>query len=147
MKSGRVEPATTDDLDAIHGLLLAAGLPVDGLAEHIETALVVRDVGAVVGCVALELYDDAALLRSLAVAAHRRAEGIGSHLTAAALALARGRGVVAVYLLTMTAPQFFERKFSFRPVARDGVPDSVQGSVEFVRACPRSAQAMRRNIP
>ena len=142
MTSARVESATARDLYAIHALLRAAELPLDGLSEHLATALIVRDGNAVVGCVALELYDDVALLRSLAVAAPRRAEGIGSHLATAALELARRRGVAAVYLLTMTAPQFFERKFGFRPVARDEVPASVRRSVEFVSACPASAQAM-----
>ncbi|MGH7319149.1 MAG: GNAT family N-acetyltransferase [Candidatus Rokuibacteriota bacterium] len=48
---------------------------------------------------AIELYDGAALLRSVAVEAERRGEGLGQNLTRAALELARERGAKTVYLL------------------------------------------------
>lgn len=94
-----------------------------------------------VGCAALELYGDAALLRSLAVTPSQRGHGLGQRLTQVALDLARQCGVSAVYLLTETAADFFPR-FGFQPIPRDAVPPSVQLSIEFTEACPVSAQVM-----
>jgi len=140
-----IEPANPADLEAILKLLAASGLPRDGLAEHLTTALVARAEDAVVGCAALELYGPAALLRSVAVASAYRGRGVGQRLTQAALELARRRSVAQIYLLTETAAEFFP-KFGFRPVMRAQVPPAVQGSVEFTSACPDSALAMELQL-
>jgi N-acetylglutamate synthase-like GNAT family acetyltransferase len=58
-----IERATVDDGPAILQLLSKRGLPVDGLLDHINTAIVARLDGRVVGCAALEVYPDGALLR------------------------------------------------------------------------------------
>jgi amino-acid N-acetyltransferase len=85
------------------------------------------------------------LLRSVAVDETRRGEGLGHQLTQAALDLARARGLKTVYLLTTTAATFFPR-FGFREIARDEVDPAVQRSVEFTKACPASAAAMRADL-
>jgi amino-acid N-acetyltransferase len=136
-----IAPATRADLAAIRDLLRASALPLDGLDAHIATTLAARDGTRVVGCAAVELYDGAALLRSVAVAEGRRGIGLGRRLTEAALDLARGRGARAAYLLTTTAGDYFPR-CGFRPVARDAVDPAVRRSVEFTTACPASALAM-----
>jgi amino-acid N-acetyltransferase len=137
-----IEPARTEDLPAVLALLESSGLPKDGLAEHLATTLVVRDDGRVVGSAALEVYDAAALLRSVAVAAALRGRGLGQRLVQAALDLARRRGVASVYLLTETAAGYFPR-FGFRAIDRSAAPQAVQQSVEFALACPSSALAMK----
>jgi amino-acid N-acetyltransferase len=136
-----IEAATAADLPAILALLARSGLPEAGLADHLATALVARSGGAIAGSAALEVYGEAALLRSVAVDAAWRGQGLGQALTRAALDLARQRGVVTVYLLTETAAGFFPR-FGFRPVPRAAVAPAVQQSVEFTSACPASAQAL-----
>jgi amino-acid N-acetyltransferase len=122
-------------------LLRDSGLPVDGLVDHLHTALVAHDGAAIVGCAAIELYADGALLRSVAVAPAARGRGLGGRLTEAALALAGSLGVPDVYLLTTTAESYFA-KFGFVPTTRDRVPTGVQQSVEFQSACPASAIVM-----
>ena len=141
-----IERARVDDRAAILQLLSESGLPADGLLDHLSTALVARAGDRVVGCAALEVYPEGALLRSVAVADTAKGQGIGTQLTNAALDLARTLRMPAVYLLTTTAEGFFP-KFAFQPVARHDVPASVQASVEFRSACPSSAVAMRRAIP
>ncbi len=42
-----------------------------------EEVLVVADENAIVGCVAVEIYDDAAVLRSLAMVPEMRGHGLG----------------------------------------------------------------------
>ena len=99
----------------------------------------------VVGTAAPELLGDTALLRSVAVEAALRGQGIGHQLTHAALDLARALGIREVYLLTETAAAFFPR-FGFQPIARARVAPAVQQSVEFVSACPASALVMVRSL-
>lgn len=140
-----IERATPEDAGAILELLRANALPVDGLLDHLATALVARSLDRVVGCAALEVYDDGALLRSVTVAATLRGHGVGHRLTAAALDLAGTLGVPAVYLLTMTAEGYFPR-FAFSRISRDEVPRGVQQSVEFRSACPASAVVMARRL-
>jgi N-acetylglutamate synthase-like GNAT family acetyltransferase len=68
MTAHKTAPATPADLPPVLALLTASGLPHDGLAEQFDAAVVARDGDAVVGSAALELYDEAALLRSVVVA-------------------------------------------------------------------------------
>ena len=140
-----ISPATPVDLPAILELLDRSKLPRAGLDEHVTTTLVAKEGKRLVGTAALELYGDCALLRSVAVAADRRGQGLGLTLTAAALDLARRRGVHTVYLLTETAGEFFPR-FGFRPISRTEVAEAVLRSTEFTTACPQSALVMARAL-
>ncbi len=141
----QIERAHPTDAPALYALLHRSGLPQDGVAEHLATALIAYDGAAVVGCAALEVYGTHALLRSVAVDAPTRGQGWGQQLTQAALDLARSVGVHDVYLLTETASAFFPR-FGFRPIERAAVPVAVQQSVEFTHACPASALVMVTTI-
>jgi len=141
----QIERARGGDLDAVRRLLTAHDLPLDGLADHVDTLLVARRDGVVVGSAALEVYRDGALLRSLAVAPELHGRGLGCDLTDAALQMARDLDVADVYLLTTTAERFFP-KFGFRRIDREDVPASVRESVEFRSACPSSAVVMAKTL-
>ena len=140
-----VERATAADAPSILQLLRDAGLPLDGVVDHLNTALVVRDGGAILGCAALEVYADGALLRSVAVSPAARGRGVGHRLTEEAIALAVSLGQRDVYLLTLTAEQYFPR-FGFIQITRAQVPATVQQSIEFRFTCPASAIVMRRAL-
>lgn len=140
-----IESATANDLPSVQALLARHNLPLDDVTSHVETMVVAREAGRVVGVAALELYADGALLRSVAVDPAFQGQRLGQQLTEAALNLARERSVDAVFLLTTTAERFFPR-FGFEQISRAEVPDSVQASVEFTSACPASAVVMRKRI-
>src|SRR2546425_12323578 len=93
-----IAAATSADLPALLELLGQSALPTAGLADHLDTTLVAREAGHVVGSAALELYGTTALLRSVAVAPRPRGPGVGQGLTPHAPALARRRQIRAVYL-------------------------------------------------
>jgi amino-acid N-acetyltransferase len=118
-------------------------LPREGLLPHLPTTLVARAGGRLVASAALEVYGDAALLRSVAVAEGHRGEGLGVRMTREALELARRLGVSKVILLTETAEGFFASQ-GFRRIARESAPERVRASVEFASVCPTSAVAMER---
>jgi N-acetylglutamate synthase-like GNAT family acetyltransferase len=140
-----IQSAAAADLAIVLDLLERSGLPATGLSDHLDTLLVAHDGERVVGSAALELYDDSALLRSVAVDAPARGSRVGQRLTVAALDLARQRGIRDVFLLTTTAETFFTR-FGFEPVARTSVPHAVRQSVEFTSACPASAVVLRKHL-
>ena len=77
-----IERAKPEDGPSILQLLSAAQLPVDGLIDHLHSAVIARaDGGGVVGCAALEIYADGALLRSVVVDEGAHGQGIGTRLT------------------------------------------------------------------
>ena len=145
MKDGAIRGATAEDLPPASALLAAAGLPLDGFAEHLGHALVATRDDRVVGVVALEMYGPSALLRSLIVAPAERGTGLGRRLTGEALALARKRGAQDVYLLTQTAEKFFPR-FGFCVEDRSSAPSELRQSEEFRTACPASAVMMHLRV-
>jgi amino-acid N-acetyltransferase len=137
--------ARPEDLTAISRLLIADDLPIEGLADHLGTALVAHDGERVVGAAGLEVYRDGGLLRSVVVDRACRGTGLGRQLVEAVTGLARERGLPALYLLTTTAAAYFP-KLGFVPIARDQVPASVQQSVEFTSVCPETAAALMKRL-
>jgi len=137
-------PARPEDATAVLRLLEANHLPTEGLSHHWQTTIVAREADdRVVGSVALEVYPDGSLLRSVAVDPDMQGRGLGRDLVSAALDLATQRNAPALYLLTTTADAYFP-KFGFSRITRSEVPPGVQQSVEFTSACPASAVVMRR---
>jgi amino-acid N-acetyltransferase len=130
-----------DEVTAVLTLLAENNLPTEGLSDHLPTTLVARHDGGVVGSAALELYGQSALLRSVAVDATYRGNGLGVRMSVEAIELGKRLGVTDLYLLTETAVHFFP-KFGFQQVARVDVPEAVQNSLEFTQLCPDSAVAM-----
>ncbi len=142
-----VVPARIEDLPSVRKLLELTELQYAELDVHVDDLLVVRDpTGAVVGCVSLELYDEAGLLRALATAPERRGEGLGWMLADAALGRARSRGCRRVYLITESASDFFAEKFGFRAVQLSMVDAAVVESTQFRSASP-NATAMVLDLP
>jgi amino-acid N-acetyltransferase len=137
-----IRRAAESDLERIEALLTGAHLPLDGARDAFRVGFVAEQREAIVGAVALEMYSDTALLRSLVVDPSVQGQGVGAGLTQAAIEEAHRRGVSAIYLLTTTAETFFPR-FGFVAVDRQSMPASIQGSIEFQSACPASAIAMK----
>lgn len=145
IKNIELRPPEPADFGGVAALLRASGLTVDGLEAALVHGLVASRDGRLVGCVALELYDGNALLRSLAIAAEFRGQGLGRLLTRRALELAGRLGSRDVYLLTETAGAFFPR-FGFAAEDRSNAPAALQDSVEFRSACPKSALLMHARL-
>lgn len=135
--------AKRSDLSSVFELLDECKLPKEGLAQ--ATILVARRGERIIGSAALEYYQSAALLRSVAVGESFRGKGLGFRLTKAALKLAKRNRVRSVYLLTETAVEFFST-LGFEAIPRCGAPKKVQGSVEFTTLCPETASVMTISI-
>jgi N-acetylglutamate synthase-like GNAT family acetyltransferase len=71
--------------------------------------------------------------------------GLGKRLTAQALDLAAAAGIRDVYLLTVTAAEFF-RALGFEREERSRAPECLLDSEEFRSACPESAILMHVRV-
>ena len=120
-------------------------MPLDGAAEAFATGVVANDGDRLVGCAAIEPYDGAALLRSVAVVPDQRGTGVGTSLVHAIEDLARDRGAKSLILLTETAEPWFSR-LGYAVIDRSTVPTDVARSIEFETACSTSAVAMLRTL-
>jgi amino-acid N-acetyltransferase len=141
MGAHMIRQAEPQDLPAVLALLSEASLPADGVAEHFRSFFVADDGGRIVACAGLELRGDAALLRSLAVAADVRGTGLGAAVIRRTLLEAhdRARGI---YALTTTAEGYLSR-FGFERVPRASLPPPLFESSELQEACPASAAVMK----
>jgi SAM-dependent methyltransferase/N-acetylglutamate synthase-like GNAT family acetyltransferase len=140
-----VEPARATDLPALLGLLRAASLPETGVAAHLETFLVARGAGRVVGCAGLELHGDTALLRSLAVDAGWRGLGLGRRLAGEVERLAVARGARRAVLLTSTVRELAVRR-GFVEVDRASLPAEVRDSWELTSCGCDAASCMVKDL-
>lgn len=140
----RIRRATPADIDQMLTLLRAADLPVDGVATAPGDYLVAAaENGDIVALGGLESHGPDALLRSLAVAASHRNQGLGRRIFDRLWQRAEAERFSEIYLLTTTAADYFER-LGFLRVARESAPGAIRLSREFSAICPDSAVLMRR---
>lgn len=140
-----VEPATPEDLDLVERLLAANDLPTADVREPAPRFYVARVDGEPVGVGGLEAHGDAALLRSVVVAAEHRGRGYGAALCDTIESRARAAGVSTLYLLTTTAPEFFRAR-GYEAVVREAVPAAIGHTSQFTDLCPASATCMRKHL-
>jgi amino-acid N-acetyltransferase len=140
-----IERAAARDASDVLRLVEENQLTTDGLLDHLATILVARLDHRIVGTAALEIHNDGALLRSVAVSSAVRGRGLGAALVESALHVAEELSVREVYLLTFTAENYFQR-LGFELLDRGDVPDAVRTSVQFTHACPSTALVMRKRM-
>lgn len=126
-------------------LLQSQHLPVEDLPVSLDDFLVVVENNCVVGVIGLERYGEYGLLRSMAVHPGYRNRRIAATLVEALEQRAVASGMKALYLLTETAPFYFDRK-GYKVVAREEVPEGVKVSPEFSHVCPVSATVMVKHL-
>lgn len=133
--------AAPADWPAVEALLLANKLPTEGARQHLATYLLAVSNGEVVGCAGAERYGDIALLRSVAVAPGLQRQGIGRLLVDRMLQEAARRQVRRLFLLTVTAPEYFAR-YGFKRGPIDQAPAALKASAELQGTCPACAAFM-----
>jgi amino-acid N-acetyltransferase len=140
-----IRAAQPADFMPLHQHLTDAGLVLAELPDQLEHFWLAFDDDRLIGSVGLEVYGDAALLRSLAVGENQRNRGVARQLINQAVAWAEGHGIKSLVLLTETAPQYFLR-CGFVLMLRQEVAAVLLQSSEFRGACPESAIVMRKNL-
>ena len=138
-----VRAAESNDYPSIRALLAGHALPIDDVDDDNAPRfyVAVGADGALLGCAAIEQYDDDALLRSVAVSPAIRSTGIGAALVETIEREAAARDVRRLFLLTTSAQAYFEAK-GYRVVQRSEAPSAILESSQFTLLCPASAVCM-----
>ena len=137
--------AGSQQREMVISLLREEKLPVSDLPASLDNFLLAFDGMKVIGVIGIERYDHFGLLRSLVVSKDHRNQNIASSLVEALEQYARLDGIDSIYLLSETAPRFFEKK-GYGVVERGNVPALVQASSEFSYVCPQSAIVMYKKL-
>ena len=127
-------------------LLAENDLPCEDLLTemHRDFFVAVHDA-SVVGAVGLQPCASDALLRSLVVKDDFRGTGIGAKLTDAIENHASLCGIRTLYLLTMTAGEFFQHR-NYQTCDRTSVPTPVSQTREFSNLCPDTAVCLFKSL-
>jgi amino-acid N-acetyltransferase len=137
-----IRAARPDDIGRVEAALRDSDLPLNGLRDQFGDGYAVAEVnGELIGVEGIEVYGTDGLLRSAAVVSAWRGKGVGDALTRDRIEWARRQGLKSLYLLTMTAGDYWPR-FGFRRADRDTAPQAVRQSPEFTDACPATALFM-----
>ena len=136
-----IREARKDDLKAIKSLLDNSSLPFVDIEEHLMNFIVLEVEENIIGTIGTELYEDTALLRSLAVDKEYQSKGYGQDLYNALISKIKKMNVKNIYLLTETAEGFFN-KLGFQKAERESVPASIKQTNEFSTLCPEGAVCM-----
>jgi len=136
---------TLQDAEPVKRLLADCGLPWDDVDDHLENFLIARSGNGLAGTVGLEIAGSSALLRSLAVGERYRGQGLATLLYDRIIAHAHATGIGRLYLLTLTAGDFFAHR-GFKAAERADVPKQIAATREFTTLCPATAGLFVRNI-
>ncbi len=105
----------------------------------------VLDSNLIVGYLGLEHYESDAVLRAVVIKDNFRGLNLGRTMTHLGIDAARNMGIKSLYLLTLTAKDFFSR-LGFKVMARKDVPKAVGKSEEFLNFCPDTAICMMLSL-
>jgi amino-acid N-acetyltransferase len=137
--------ATENDVENIIKLLKENDLPTNDLTTGKRIFITAHAGDSLVGCVAVEIYPDNGLLRSLAVADNFRNAEIGTKLVTQAEILAVQQELNSLFLLTTTAAGFFSKN-NWKTIDRTEVPEEIRTSSEFAALCPSSSICMFKKL-
>ncbi len=133
-------------IEEVLPLLAECALPVADISVSSPLGFFgVRDGGALVALVGLELYTPFALLRSLAVAPTFRRRGLARELVAFAESFAAAQSIESLFLLTTTAERFF-LSLGYLPVSRSAAPQVIQATSQFSCLCPSSSAFLSKYV-
>ena len=122
--------ARPDEIEPVRALIVSEQMPAMELERWIEEFWVLDNDDEIVGCAGIEMYGEAAVLRSVATAPSIRGSGEGIRLVRRCLDYARELGAKRCYLFTMTAENFFP-KFGFERCTLDNFEPSVRESWQY----------------
>ncbi|MBP9796227.1 MAG: GNAT family N-acetyltransferase [Chitinophagales bacterium] len=140
-----IKPAETVQVEEIQNLLKNSGLPFEDINKHLKDFLCLMNNEEIIAVGGLEIYDDVALLRSLAVVEGKRNQGLGQLVYSALIEHAKSKNIKQIYLLTETAEKFF-LKNGFIKVERNKIPETIKNTYEYKVLCAESAIVLMKNI-
>jgi amino-acid N-acetyltransferase len=140
-----ITKASDNHRPMVIALLLTEKLPVEDLPTSLDHFFVALHEDKIIGAIGLEQYGNYALLRSMVVHTAHRNKHIASRLVEQLENYGKMLDISAMYLLTETAPAYFEQK-GYQKITREEMPAALQASSEFSHVCPVSAIVMKKEL-
>lgn len=134
--------------DEVRALLAACDLPtadLDTPSAGLELYGWRDGNGRIVATVGLEPAGRDILLRSLAVDATHRGQGLAAALLTFAEDRAAESGFEHIHLLTTSAVAYFANR-GYKYGQRDRAPAAVRATAQFTKLCPAAAQYMTKAV-
>lgn len=141
LTSANAVSLTAKDISQVTGLLRQCGLPFADCHEHISHFIGVFNEGCLIATGGIEVLGSSGLLRSVAVAAAWRGNGVGDMVVRQLHDQAAQMRIKRLYLLTETAETYFHA-LGYQALSRKNLPLDITHTQQFVSLCPASAQAM-----
>jgi amino-acid N-acetyltransferase len=132
-----------DQFDLVFELLAEAKLDFSDLKQPNIRLFRFEENGQTIGVGGLEIFNDQALLRSVAVKKDLQGKGLGKEMVAQIEKTARNSGIKSLYLLTNTAPDFF-KSIGYQQIDRNDFAEPLKQTAQFAGLCPVSAVCMKK---
>lgn len=139
-----IVPASQNSFSAAITLLKKNNLPTEDIDPG-KQLFVIEEGDEVVATVAVEYDYNSALLRSLSVAEEKRGLGLGKELVDFIEDYMNKQDVQAIYLLTTTAADFFQKR-GYKIIDRSNVPEFIQNTREYSVLCASSSTLMKKEL-
>ncbi|MFI5172585.1 MAG: arsenic resistance N-acetyltransferase ArsN2, partial [Chitinophagales bacterium] len=126
----KIKIADMENLPAIQNLLKEAALPFADIETHLSGFIIGTENENILAVAGLEIEDDIALLRSVAVKQEYRNKGLGEEIVRVITNMAISKNINSIYLLTETAEKFFSR-MGFAAISRNDVHPQIKNTEEY----------------
>ena len=134
-----------DDLAQLQALLRLNHLPAQDCTGQGKFFYGIFEADELVAAGGLEATANDALLRSVVVQERLRSRGLARKICEHLIAQASSDGRQAIYLLTETAENYFE-KLGFERITRSQVPAAIAATRQFTLLCPDSASCLKMSL-
>ena len=133
-------------LPQLETLLQNSALPFEDCNKHINSFAGVYANRLLIAVGGIECLEKSGLLRSLAVRAGYRGQGLAGLIVDYLHRDAIKKRIEALYLLTETAEGFFLKR-GYSIISRDQLPAEVMQTKQYQLLCPASALALVCRLP
>ena len=130
-----------EEFDTTFNLLQESKLDASDLKQPNIRLFRFEENGEFIGVGGLEIFDDLALLRSVAISKKQQNKGLGKQLVSLIEKTAKASGISELYLLTNTAAGFFEA-LGYQQIHRDDFAKPLKQTAQYAGLCPVSSICM-----
>lgn len=134
-----------NEFDTTFNLLQESKLDASDLKQPNIRLFQFTENDEIIGIGGLEIFDNQALLRSVAIRKDLQGKGIGKKLVEQIEIVAKESGISALYLLTKTASEFFKTN-GYQVIHRDNFAEPLKQTAQFSGLCPVSAVCMMKML-
>jgi len=140
-----IKELNSEEFETVYDLLRESELDSSDLKQQNIRLFLFEENDQIIGVGGLEIVDNLALLRSVAISKKQQNKGLGKQLVTLIEKSAKESGISALYLLTNTATEFF-KAIGYLQIHRDDFAEPLKQTAQFSGLCPVTAITMKKQI-